>query len=51
MKSRKFSSPAKAAKFAKAFGVKVKKGKACTLSDGRKGNLYSIVKIKPKKRK
>ena len=51
MKQRKFKSPASAAKFAKAFGLKPTKGKKTTLSDGKtKANWYSFTK-KGKKKK
>jgi len=48
---RKFSSPAKAAKAGRVLGIKYRKGPACKLSDGRKGNWYTPVKGKRKKRK
>lgn len=52
MKQRKFRSPASAAKFAKAFGLKAKKGKATKLSDEKtKAHWYSFTKGKGKKKK
>jgi hypothetical protein len=52
MKQRKFKSPTSAEKFAKAFGLKVHKGKKTTLADGKtKANWYSFTKGKGKKKK
>lgn len=47
---RKFSSPAKAARSAKALGMKAKRGAKCVLADGRKGAWYTLTKAKKKKR-
>lgn len=49
MKTRKFRSAKTAAKFAKAFGVKLKKIGTAKMADGTKGIKYAMTK-KPKKR-
>jgi hypothetical protein len=46
MKQRKFGSPTSAAKVAKVLGMKVKKGKATKLANGKKANWYTFVKKK-----
>lgn len=46
---KKFSSIAKARKFAKTTKMKVKRGKSCKMSDGKKGNWYTLTKGKKKK--
>lgn len=50
---KKFRSPTRAAKFAKVTGMKAKKGKACKMADGTKGNWYTLTKgtLKKKRRK
>jgi len=47
---KKFRSPAAAARFAKALGMKIKKGKATKLKDGTKANWYTLLKAAKKKR-
>ena len=48
---RKFSSPANAKRFAKVTKMKVKKGPACKMADGKKGNWYTLTKSKTTKRR
>jgi hypothetical protein len=45
---KKFRSPAAAARFAKALGMKARKGKATKLKDGTKANWYTLTKMKKK---
>lgn len=47
---RKFSSPTSAAKVARVLSMKVKKGPACKLANGKKANWYTFTK-KPKGKK
>ena len=50
MRMRKFSSKAKANKFAKAVHMKAVRVKASKLADGTKGALYKFKKLKGKRR-
>jgi hypothetical protein len=48
---KKFKSLGSAYRFAKGFGVMIKKGKACKMADGSKGYWFTITKKKGKKKK
>jgi len=48
---KKFRSIAKARKFAKTTKMKVKRGPKCKMSDGTKGNWFTLTKGKKKKGK
>lgn len=51
MKMRKFSSKAKANRFAKVMHMKAVRVKASKLSDGTKGALYKFKKLAKKRTK